>query len=105
MAITNYPEMPDYGNLTAHRIIEDYCEEALVDGMMDLLADIGRDAVTWVSHNWGAGTLQGNDTEDDSAAQPYSVCLYDTQDRVIWSHTETAKYRYDGASYALGRGL
>ena len=49
------PDMPGYGRSTARRVVEDYCQEALVEGMLALLADTGRDAAIWVGHDWGAG--------------------------------------------------
>ena len=49
------PDMPGYGKSTARRVVEDYCQEALVEGMMALLADTGRNAAIWVGHDWGAG--------------------------------------------------
>ena len=48
------PDMPGYGQSTARRVIDDYCLEALVEGMMALLADIGRKAAIWVGHDWGS---------------------------------------------------
>lgn len=49
------PDMPGYGLSTARRVADDYCQEALVEGMMALLADTGRKAAVWVGHDWGSG--------------------------------------------------
>lgn len=49
------PDMPGYGQSTARRVADDYCQEALVEGMMALLADTGRKAAIWVGHDWGSG--------------------------------------------------
>ncbi|KAJ5946434.1 hypothetical protein N7454_003273 [Penicillium verhagenii] len=51
------PDMPGYGQSTARRVADDYCQEALVEGMMALLADTGRKAAIWVGHDWGAGVV------------------------------------------------
>ncbi|KAJ5819817.1 epoxide hydrolase [Penicillium riverlandense] len=48
------PDMPGYGQSTARRVVDDYCQEALVEGMMALLADTGRKAAIWVGHDWGS---------------------------------------------------
>ncbi|KAL8786724.1 MAG: hypothetical protein Q9195_008099 [Heterodermia aff. obscurata] len=49
------PDMPGYGQSTARRVAEDYSQEALVAGMLALLASTGRRAAIWVGHDWGAG--------------------------------------------------
>ena len=49
------PDMPGYGKSTARRVVEDYCQEAITEGMMALLANTGRTAAIWVGHDWGAG--------------------------------------------------
>lgn len=48
------PDMPGYGNSTAHRVADDYCQEALVEGMMALLSDTGYKSGIWVGHDWGS---------------------------------------------------
>lgn len=48
------PDMPGWGKSTARRIITDYSQEALVEGMLALLSDTGRSAAVWVGHDWGA---------------------------------------------------
>lgn len=49
------PDMPGYGQSTARRVADDYTQEAIVEGMMALLADTGRKAAVWVGHDWGSG--------------------------------------------------
>ncbi|KAJ5738165.1 epoxide hydrolase [Penicillium malachiteum] len=51
------PDMPGYGQSTARREVDDYCIEAIVDGMIALLADTGRKAAVWVGHDWGSGIV------------------------------------------------
>jgi soluble epoxide hydrolase/lipid-phosphate phosphatase len=51
------PDMPGYGQSTAQRIVDDYCQEAIVEGMMALLADTGRKAAIWVGHDWGSSVV------------------------------------------------
>lgn len=62
------PDMPGYGSSTARRVIEDYCQEALVEGMMALLAATDRSAAIWVGHDWGAGV-----TSSVAAQHPEAV--------------------------------
>ncbi|KAE8363074.1 Alpha/Beta hydrolase protein [Aspergillus caelatus] len=57
------PDMPGYGQSTARRVVDDYCQEAIVEGMMALLADTGRDAAIWVGHDWGAGVTSSVATQ------------------------------------------
>jgi soluble epoxide hydrolase/lipid-phosphate phosphatase len=57
------PDMPGYGASTARRVLDDYSQEALVEGMMALLADTGRDAAIWVGHDWGAGVTSSVATQ------------------------------------------
>ncbi|KAJ5759687.1 hypothetical protein N7520_006843 [Penicillium odoratum] len=48
------PDMPGYGHSTARRVADDYCLEAIMEGMVALLADTGRKAAIWVGHDWGS---------------------------------------------------
>ncbi|KAJ1539354.1 hypothetical protein HK405_013006 [Cladochytrium tenue] len=48
------PDMPGYGQSTARHVADDYCLEALVEGMLALLGDTGGEAAVWVGHDWGA---------------------------------------------------
>ncbi|KAI1193782.1 putative epoxide hydrolase [Nemania serpens] len=57
------PDMPGYGKSTARRIVDDYCQEAIVEGMIALLEDNGRDAAIWVGHDWGAGVVSSVATQ------------------------------------------
>ncbi|OOQ89668.1 putative epoxide hydrolase [Penicillium brasilianum] len=62
------PDMPGYGKSTARRVIADYSQEAIIEGMMALLADTRRDAAIWVGHDWGAGVVS-------SVATQYPQCV------------------------------
>lgn len=57
------PDMPGYGKSTARHVIDDYCQEALVEGMVALLKHTGRDAGVWVGHDWGAGVTSSVATQ------------------------------------------
>ncbi|KAI1185525.1 putative epoxide hydrolase [Nemania serpens] len=57
------PDMPGYGKSTARRVVDDYSQEAIVEGMMALLQDTGRDAAIWVGHDWGAGVTNSVATQ------------------------------------------
>ncbi|KAI1161994.1 putative epoxide hydrolase [Nemania serpens] len=57
------PDMPGYGKSTARRIADDYCQEALVEGMLALLKATGRHAAIWVGHDWGAGVTNSVATQ------------------------------------------
>ena len=61
--------MPGYGKSTARRVIEDYCQEAIVEGMMALLAATERDAAIWVGHDWGAGVTSSVARQHPSAVK------------------------------------
>ncbi|KAI0465748.1 putative epoxide hydrolase [Xylaria cf. heliscus] len=63
------PDMPGYGKSTARRALDDYCQEALVEGMMALLGDTGRDAAIWVGHDWGAGVTSSVATQHPEAVK------------------------------------
>ncbi|KAI1329703.1 alpha/beta-hydrolase [Xylariaceae sp. FL0255] len=49
------PDMPGWGKSSCRRVLEDYTQEALVEGMLALLAANDRPAAVWVAHDWGAG--------------------------------------------------
>ena len=51
------PDMPGYGRSTARDVHTDYAQELIVQGMLAVLADTGRDQAVWVGHDWGCGTL------------------------------------------------
>ncbi|KAG2416713.1 hypothetical protein HFD88_007929 [Aspergillus terreus] len=63
------PDMPGYGQSTARRVADDYCQEAIVAGMMALLGDTGRDAAIWVGHDWGAGVTSSVATQHPHAVK------------------------------------
>lgn len=70
------PDMPGYGKSTARRLIEDYCQEALVEGMMALLADVGRGGAIWVGHDWGAAVVSSLATQHPEAVKALvSLCV------------------------------
>lgn len=49
------PDMPGWGKSSHRRVISDYTQEALVEGMLALLSANGGSAAVWVAHDWGAG--------------------------------------------------
>lgn len=51
------PDMPGYGKSTANKLIEDYSLENIVEGLLALLADTGREQAIWVAHDWGSGCV------------------------------------------------
>ncbi|RFU78907.1 alpha beta-hydrolase [Trichoderma arundinaceum] len=51
------PDMPGYGRSTARNVISDYSQESVIEGMLAVLGDTGRDQAIWVGHDWGCGTL------------------------------------------------
>ncbi|KAJ2974765.1 hypothetical protein NQ176_g5879 [Zarea fungicola] len=51
------PDMPGYGQSTAARQHADYTQEAIVKGMLAILADTGNKSAVWIGHDWGCGTL------------------------------------------------
>ncbi|KAI1824888.1 putative epoxide hydrolase [Xylaria intraflava] len=57
------PDMPGYGKSTSRRVADDYCQEAIVEGMMALLKAQNRDAAIWVGHDWGAGVTSSVATQ------------------------------------------
>ncbi|KAI1303955.1 putative epoxide hydrolase [Xylaria venustula] len=57
------PDMPGYGKSTARRIVDDYSQEAIVEGMLALLGDTGRKAAIWLGHDWGAGVTSSVATQ------------------------------------------
>ncbi|KAF4614334.1 hypothetical protein G7Y89_g15404 [Cudoniella acicularis] len=70
------PDMPGYGKSTSRRVIEDYSQEAIVEGMMALLAATGRSAAIWVGHDWGAGVTSSIATQHPSAVKALvNICV------------------------------
>ncbi|KAI3322741.1 putative epoxide hydrolase [Xylariaceae sp. AK1471] len=57
------PDMPGYGKSTARRVVDDYCQEAIVEGMMALLRAQNRSTAIWVGHDWGAGVTSSVATQ------------------------------------------
>ncbi|KAJ5805983.1 Alpha/Beta hydrolase protein [Penicillium pulvis] len=70
------PDMPGYGQSTARHVADDYCQEALVEGMMALLADTGRKAAVWVGHDWGSGVTSSVAIQNPEAVKALvSICV------------------------------
>ncbi|KAL4893449.1 Alpha/Beta hydrolase protein [Aspergillus ambiguus] len=63
------PDMPGYGKSTARRVVDDYSQEAIVEGLMALLAETGRRAAIWVGHDWGAGVTSSVATQHPEAVK------------------------------------
>jgi len=60
------PDMPGYGRSTVTKVSEDYCHEIIIEGLLALLKNAGRDEAVWLAHDWGAGvvsTLMGTHPE------------------------------------------
>ena len=51
------PDMPGYGKSSARKVHSDYAQEHIIQGMLAVLADTGRDEAIWIGHDWGCGTL------------------------------------------------
>lgn len=49
------PDMPGWGQSTTRRVVTDYSQESLVEGMLALLEAEKRPSAIWVGHDWGAG--------------------------------------------------
>ncbi|KAL4746291.1 hypothetical protein BDW72DRAFT_207476 [Aspergillus terricola var. indicus] len=70
------PDMPGYGQSTARRIVSDYSQEAVVDGMMALLSHTGNGAAIWVGHDWGAGVTSSVATQHpDTVRALINLCV------------------------------
>ncbi|KAI1432079.1 putative epoxide hydrolase [Xylaria sp. CBS 124048] len=63
------PDMPGYGKSTARKVRDDYCLEAIVEGLMALLGDTGRSAAIWVGHDWGSGATSSVATQHPEAVK------------------------------------
>nr|POE78481.1 epoxide hydrolase a [Quercus suber] len=51
------PDMPGYGKSTSNKVYSDYSQESIIQGVLALLADTGRQDAVWVAHDWGAVVL------------------------------------------------
>ncbi|KAJ5083429.1 hypothetical protein N7456_012856 [Penicillium angulare] len=70
------PDMPGYGQSTSRRVADDYCQEAIVEGMMALLADTGRKAAVWIGHDWGSGVTSSVAVQHPEAVKALvSMCV------------------------------
>ncbi|KAF4772903.1 hypothetical protein HER10_EVM0005356 [Colletotrichum scovillei] len=48
------PDMPGYGKSTARKVIEDYSQQSILEGLLALLAHTGRKEAVWIGHDWGS---------------------------------------------------
>ncbi|HTS51867.1 MAG TPA: alpha/beta hydrolase [Burkholderiales bacterium] len=48
------PDMRGYGRSTVYERHEDYALEHVVDDMLELLHELGREKAVWVGHDWGS---------------------------------------------------
>ncbi|KAK4071060.1 uncharacterized protein Triagg1_6427 [Trichoderma aggressivum f. europaeum] len=51
------PDMPGYGRSTTTSVPTDYSQEKVVEGVLAVLRDTGRDQAIWVGHDWGCATV------------------------------------------------
>lgn len=52
------PDLPGYGLSSSSKTgIEDYAQEAVVEGLLALLDDTGRDQAVWIGHDWGSACV------------------------------------------------
>lgn len=51
------PDMPGYGRSTSRKVHADYVQEKLIEGMLAVLADTGREEAVWIGHDWGSGVV------------------------------------------------
>ncbi|KAL6835904.1 alpha/beta-hydrolase [Trichoderma sp. SZMC 28015] len=51
------PDMPGYGRSTTTSVKTDYSQEKVVEGVLAVLHDTGRDQAIWVGHDWGCATV------------------------------------------------
>lgn len=103
------PDMPGYGRSTARSVQTDYSQEKVVEGVLAVLQDTGREQAVWIGHDWGAATvwtLANTHPEVCRAvtglAIPYGVLerglqtLLDVVDRDVYPVDE---YQYGQFSY------
>lgn len=81
------PDMPGYGKSTARRVLDDYSQEALVEGMIALLADTGRKAAIWVGHDWGSGVTSSVAIQHPEVVKALvSICVPYSTIELGWDH-------------------
>ncbi|UKZ74417.1 hypothetical protein TrVFT333_002085 [Trichoderma virens FT-333] len=51
------PDMPGYGRSTASTNPTDYAQEKVIQGVLAVLHDTGREQAIWVGHDWGCATV------------------------------------------------
>lgn len=70
------PDMPGYGQSTARHVLEDYSQEALVEGLVALLGATGRDAALWIGHDWGSAIVSSVATQrPDVVTGLVNICV------------------------------
>lgn len=100
------PDMPGYGQSTARHVVEDYGQEALVEGLLALLADTGRAAAVWIGHDWGAATVSSVATQrPDVVLGLVGICVpHGTIERGWEGFLPLVnRARYPAAAYAYGQ--
>ncbi|KAI0141760.1 alpha/beta-hydrolase [Xylariaceae sp. FL1272] len=63
------PDMPGWGKSSCRKIVTDYTQEALVEGMLALLTANDRTAAVWVAHDWGAAVASSLAAQHPRAIQ------------------------------------
>ena len=48
MKQTTEPKQPGYGNSSARKVVEDYAQENINIGMLEMLEHTGRDKAVWI---------------------------------------------------------
>jgi soluble epoxide hydrolase/lipid-phosphate phosphatase len=78
------PDMPGYGKSTARTDKQtDYSQESVLQGVLAVLADTGREQAIWVGHDWGCATVStlANTRPDVCRAVAQLVVPYATLER------------------------
>ncbi|KAI2643563.1 putative epoxide hydrolase [Xylaria nigripes] len=100
------PDMPGYGQSTSRRVMDDYCQEAIVEGMMALLKAQNRDAAIWVGHDWGAGVVSSVATQHPEVVKALiTMCVPYRSIELGWKPLLASINRdlYPAAEYELGQ--
>ncbi|KAL7928472.1 Alpha/Beta hydrolase protein [Trichoderma chlorosporum] len=51
------PDMPGYGRSTATSVLTDYSQEKVIEGVLAVFHDTGREQAIWIGHDWGCATV------------------------------------------------
>ncbi|KAL7948068.1 Alpha/Beta hydrolase protein [Trichoderma barbatum] len=51
------PDLPGYGKSTATGISSDYSQDKVIQGVLAVLQDTGREQAIWIGHDWGCATV------------------------------------------------